>query len=255
MEVPAYVLAKIPLDIPQFMEETPASRELRTAYIQHLISSTLDSRMFQPFQFTLGRRNDKTDAYLQSLWTEIRRKSIRRETLWRQQTLKAAYTTPDARQSINEAAEAIIDEIVDEIRHFTDPRYIESVTRAVRKIVKLAAETWRQARVEKELVTATMDMDSSEEKGMILDQGWNEFQYNLTKPDPEQAQDQPRPERQVLLHTMPRIVREACHRDLLDEDDSEKGEPCVFLHGVVLYTDSPAIISRREELNKGSGRY
>lgn len=251
MEARPDILAKIPFNIPQFLDDTQASRELRVAYIQHLISSTLDCRMFRPFLFTLGRRYDKAEAFLQSLWLDIRRKSIRGETLWRQQTLRAAYTASNAKQSINVAAAVIVDEIVDDIRPFTKPSRLESVVIAVRKIVKLAAETWRLARVERELITATT-MSSSQDTAPT-DEVRSEFQYDHAEESDtptEGARGQAQPNRRALLHTLPRIVREARHEDLLSEDDKEKATACVYLPGVVLYTDSPSVIRRREELGK-----
>lgn len=112
IDPPKDILAKIPPELPSFFDNTTASRELRSAYIQHVVSKTLVFRIFQPFLFTLGRRFDKADTLFQMLSMDIRRKSVRREAFWRQQTLKAAYTTSDAKQSINVVAAVIVDEII-----------------------------------------------------------------------------------------------------------------------------------------------
>jgi hypothetical protein len=112
--------------------------------------------MFGPFLFSLGRRYDKADSLFLSMSNHIREKSTRKEAIWRQQTLLAAFTSSGAKQRINTAACTVIDEIVAEIRHFADPKEEEGIRIAVRRIVKLAAETWRFARLEKEMITATM---------------------------------------------------------------------------------------------------
>lgn len=150
----------------------PASRELRSAYIQHVISKTLNYRIFQPFLFTLGRRYDNADIFFQMLSMDIRRKSVRREAFWRQQTLKAAYTAPDAKHSINMTASVIVDEIVDHIKHFADPTQLDPLVMGVRKIVKLAAETWRHARIERGLIVASLPAPDAEGAS---NQDWEEY--------------------------------------------------------------------------------
>lgn len=239
IDPPKDILEKIPPEMPSFLDNTPASRELRSAYIQHVISKTLTYRIFQPFLFTLGRRYDKADTFFQVLSMDIRRKSVRREAFWRQQTLKAAYTTSDAKQSINVVAAVIVDEIVDHIKHFADPKRLDAIISGVRRIVKLAAETWRHARVERELVLATMPAPESE--GVANDE-WVEY----TGGRRVESSSQHDPARHVLLRLFPRIYREAAHEDFAD--DKEKMNPCVYSPGVVLFSDSPSVLARREEL-------
>ncbi|KAJ6184399.1 hypothetical protein N7519_005700 [Penicillium mononematosum] len=243
IDPPKDILSKIPSELPPFLDNTPASRELRCAYIQHIISKTLTFRVFQPFLFTLGRRYDKADTFFQMLSMDIRRKSVRREAFWRQQTLKAAYTTSDAKQSINVAAAVIVDEIIDHIKHFADPKHLDSLLIGVRKIVKLAAETWRHARVERELVLASFPAPDAES---VSNEGWLEYAANKdqkTTPSNE-------PTRHVVLRTFPRITREAAHEDFAS--DEEKATGCTYSQGVVLYSDSPVIMGRLQEFAKNS---
>ncbi|KAL1965982.1 hypothetical protein VTN77DRAFT_4922 [Rasamsonia byssochlamydoides] len=239
IDPPKDILEKIPPEIPSFLDNTPASRELRSAYVQHVISKTLTYRIFQPFLFTLGRRYDKADTFFQVLSLDIRRKSVRREAYWRQQTLKAAYTTSDAKQSINVVAAVIVDEIVDHIKHFADPKKLDALLAGVRRIVKLAAETWRHARVERELVLATMPAPESE--GVSNDE-WDEYTCGR-QVENHAATD---PARHVLLRLFPRIYREAAHEDFAD--DKEKINACIYSPGVVLFSNSPSVLARREEL-------
>lgn len=221
------------------MENTPASRELRSAYIQHFISKTLTYRIFQPFLFTLGRRYDKADTFFQMLSMDIRRKSVRREAFWRQQTLKAAYTTSDAKQSINVVAAVIVDEIVDHVKHFADPKKLDALLNGIRKIVKLAAETWRHARVERELVYAAMpapDTDATADDMLV-----QQFAGPAISPTGRRPSSG-----QILLHLFPYIYREAAHEDFAEDD--EKAKPCIYASGTALFVDSPWVVARRQEL-------
>lgn len=244
IDPPKDILSKIPSELPSFLDNSPASRDLRCAYIRHVISKTITYRVFQPFLFTLGRRYDKADTFFQMLSMDIRRKSVRREAFWRQQTLKAAYTTSDAKQSINVAAAVIVDEIIDHIRHFADPKHLDSLLIAVRKIVKLAAETWRHARVERELVLALFPAPDSED---VSNEQWME--YGVTKEtSPVQKSD---PTRHVVLRTFPCVVREAAHEDFAFAS-GERASPCTYSPGEVLFSDSPVIMARLQELAKKS---
>jgi hypothetical protein len=244
IDPPKDILSKIPSELPSFLDNTPPSRALRAAYVQHVVSKTLTYRVFQPFLFTLGRRYDKADTFFQMLSMDIRRKSVRREAFWRQQTLKAAYTTSDAKQSINVAAAVIVDEIIDHIRHFADPRQLDSLLTAVRKIVKLAAETWRHARVERELVLASFPAPDAE---AIDNEGWTEYAAAAKE---EESTPKPEPSRHVVLRTFPRVVREAAHEDFAS--GSDRATSCMYSSGEVLYSDSPVVMARLQELAKRS---
>lgn len=241
IDPPKDILSKIPPELPPFLDNTPSARELRSAYVQHVVSKTLTFRIFQPFLFTLGRRYDKADTFFQMLSMDIRRKSVRREAFWRQQTLKAAYTTSDAKQSINVVAAVIVDEIIDQIKHFADPKQLDSLLTGVRKIVKIAAETWRLARVERELVHATLPAPGAEDE---LNDSWQEFGAP-SDGDPESTGDSAR---HVVLRTFPQVVRDAAHEDFAD--DMQRASRCVYSYGSVLYSDSPAVIARLDELAK-----
>ncbi|KAL4888696.1 hypothetical protein BDV59DRAFT_136728 [Aspergillus ambiguus] len=244
IDPPKDILSKLPPELPSFLDNTPASRELRAAYVQHVVSKTLTYRIFHPFLFTLGRRYDKADTFFQMLSMDIRRKSVRREAFWRQQTLKAAYTTSDAKQSINVVAAVIVDEIVDHLKHFADPRRLDSLVVGVRKIVKLAAETWRHARVERELILASLPAPDAE---VSSNDDWEECG---PRKDAACVGSRDDPSRHVILRTFPRILREAAHEDFAE--DREKAAPCVYAPGGVLYSDSPVVMARLQELAKKS---
>lgn len=244
IDPPQEVLSKLPPTLPSFLDNTPASCELRSAYVQHVVSKTLTYRIFHPFLFTLGRRYDKADILFQMLSMDIRRKSVRREAFWRQQTLKAAYTTSDAKESINVVAAVIVDEISNHLKHFADPRKMDSLLTGIRKIVKLAAETWRHARVERELILASLpgaeDINAPTED-------WEEYGVPQENDSDDSKTDLAR---HVVLRPFPRIIREAAHEDFLG--DETKAKPCTYSQGAVLYSDSPIILARQQELAKKS---
>lgn len=240
---PKDILDKLPSELPSFLDNTRASRELRSAYVQHVLSKTLTYRIFQPFLFTLGRRYDKADTFFQMLSMDIRRKSVRRETFWRQQTLKAAYTTSDAKESINVAAAVIVDEIVGQLKPFVDPTHLDALLTAVRRIVKLAAETWRLARVERELILASLPSPNAD---AISNDAWDE--HGTPKEGCVGSKEDPT--RHVILRTFPRIVREAAHEDFAEDEGRESA--CTYAAGRVLFSDSPVVMARRQELAQRS---
>ena len=58
--------------------------------------------------------------------------------------------------------------------------------------------------------------------------------------------------RHVVLRVFPRITREEAHGDSLEvgdpDNEHERASPCVYLAGEVLYSDSPVVMARRQEL-------
>lgn len=181
----------------------------------------------------------------------IRDKSTRKEAIWRQQTLLAAFTSSGAKQRINTAAGTVVEEIVNAIKHFADPREEEGIKIAVKRIVKLAAETWRFARLEREMINATMPALSDEEHQFTGPEYWPS--YDAYKPEgtligsldgtSPPSDDKP----QLLLRLFPVIWREAKHENF--HNDGEKpDEGCVFHHGLALYDDAEPVVQRMEEL-------
>jgi hypothetical protein len=173
---------------------------------------------------------------------KLRYKSIRKECVWRQHTLHAAYSVSSAKQSINKVATVIIDEIVNQIKHFADPKHLEKIITAVRRIVKIAAETWRYARLERELITARLPAaeDNDESIG-----DW----FETDQPKFEGARSKEGEPRKVLLRFLPVICREPTHEELRDDSKvDDKG--CLYSHGVALFSNSPAVVARVEELHQ-----
>lgn len=236
---PESVVKTIPLVIPSFCANTESSIKLRAAYVEHLISRTISRRIFQPFLFTIGLRHGSPDLLFQHMSDHLRRKSTRREALWRQRTLHAAYTISSAKQSINKIAAFIVDEVVEAIKFFTNPARWEQVTVAVRRIVKTAAETWRYARLEVAMITASMTADDRPDYQRLS---------NPTGPlaDIAGAQDQ---QRQLLLTLFPIIEREAIHEDIR-EDSKQNDRGYIYFPGRMLYSDDPIISTRLKEIRQ-----
>ncbi len=236
------ILSKLPTDIPSFAANTVASRSLRVAWIQHTVSNTLCHRVFQPFLFSLGRRYDKADALFQTMSAELRNKSTRKEAVWRQHTLYAAYTASTAKKTTNAAAGAVVEEIVDLLRHLVDPRRLELVYAAVRRIVKTAAETWRYARLEREMITARMPAAGDEGEKV---EDWGRHDYGSEFEGLPKVE--PRGSCRALLRLLPIISREAVHESFRTEDEkNDRG--CLYSHGIALYSDCAPVLARLHEL-------
>ncbi|KAF2270656.1 hypothetical protein CC78DRAFT_138211 [Lojkania enalia] len=241
-------LAQIPSGLPSFLGDTLASRQLRAAYIAHTVSKMVTFRVFGPFLFSLGRRYDKADSLFSSMSHHIREKSTRREAIWRQQTLLAAFTSSGAKQRINTAAGTVVDEIVAAIKNFADPKEEEAIRIAVRRIVKLAAETWRFARLEREMIVATMPALQDEEHEFTGPNFWPAYRpedtpiASLVGTDTE-LNDNPK----LLLRLFPVVRREPKH-EIFSSESEKPDEGCIYHYGLALYDDAKPVVTRIEEL-------
>jgi hypothetical protein len=245
---PAEVLRNIPSNLPSFIDNTDASRAIRAAYVTHIISNTLCYRVFSPFLFSLGRRYDKADSLFQAMSNELRQKSHRREAMWRQQTLYAAYTASSAKKATNATAGAVVEEIVSQIKPFADPRRKELITIAVTRIVKRAAETWRYARLEREMISARMP--AAEDIADDEEVKWPAESYEgKDYPKGTSLADTERP--RVLLRLLPIITREPVH-EVFQTDANEPDTGAVYLSGLALYSDAAPVLGRIHEINSKS---
>lgn len=169
---------------------------------------------------------------------QLRKKSTRREALWRQRTLHAAYTISSAKQSINKIAAYIVDEVVDAIKYFTNHHRWEQVTVAVRRIIKTAAETWRYARLEVAMITASATADDRPD----FQRASNPIETIAN------GRNTPDQQRQLLLSLFPIIEREAIHEDIREEK-LPGGQGYIYFPGRMLYSDDPIIVKRLEEIH------
>ena len=221
------------------------ARQVRAAYIAHTVSKLITYRVFGPFLFSLGRRYDKADGLFLSMSNHIRDKSTRKEAIWRQQTLLAAFTSSGAKQRINTAAGTVVEEIVNAVKHFADPKEEEGIKIAVKRIVKLAAETWRFARLEREMITAVMPALQDEEHPFTGTGFWTPHDY-AHESDSRMASP-PDAQPRLLLRLFPVIYREAKHENF-HSNDEQNDEGCIYHHGMALYDHAESVVTRAEEL-------
>ena len=234
--LPSEVLEKIPANLPSMIMNTDSSRQLRVAYIEHIISSAIVHQIFDPFLFTLAMRRKSMDELLRE-WAEgLREKSRKRETIFRQQILHAAYTSPSAKQSINQVAAIVVDNIVEDIKHFAAEANWEHIRVGIRRVVKLAIETWRYTRLEKGAITASL---SHENGSASLRRG--ETGNNMVSAEPAAHQS-----REVLLLLFPLVQRRPVPEELRG-DTKEDMDGCVYTPGRKLYADDPVVLASLEE--------
>lgn len=216
-EIPSHVARGLPPNLPPFLVDTPASALVRIAYVQSLISNIIDRRIFQPFLFTYAELDNNFNE-----WGEcLRGKSTKREAIWRQRTLHAAFSCASSKPRINTFAASVVDEVITAIKPFAGRTRREQLKAAVRKVIKTAAETWRLARIELPRIMASpaSDMSGGGKDG------------------------------EALLTMFPRIERVALPKDLRpDVDDNDVG--CVYTPGQTLFSNSPAMLARRAELGE-----
>jgi hypothetical protein len=108
----------------------------------------LTKRIFEPFSFTLDCRCGGLNAFLQRVAVGIRSKSERREAAWRQITLRSVFTGAQAKKAIHLVGHKTVEEILGEIKWFTEEDEWSSLTFRVQFVVKAAAELWRFAKLE-----------------------------------------------------------------------------------------------------------
>lgn len=216
--MPSQIARSLPPNLPPFLVDTPASALVRIAYVQSLISDIINRRIFQPFLFTYAELDNHFNE-----WGEyLRGKSTKREAIWRQRTLHAAFSCASSKPKINTFAASVVDEVIVAIKPFADRSKREQLKAAVRKVIKTAAETWRLARIELPRIMASpaSDVGRGGEEG------------------------------EALLSMFPRIERVALPKDLRPDVDDNNDVGCVYTPGQTLFSNSPAMLARRAELGE-----
>jgi hypothetical protein len=207
------------------------------AYVAHLISSILLKRVFTPFLFGLGRGSEDTATLLKDVSDQLRAKNSRKEATWRQHTLLAAYTTTDAKLRMNKEAGSVVDDIVTTVLPLTSESLekTDDIRSAVKRIVKLAVETWRYAKLERERIEAVLPPVG---EASSADDG-KEFWFSFTGQEDAGAgaSHHGNGSRTLLLRVFPVIHREPVQEvfRLPENDCNDKG--CVYNKGWALYAD------------------
>ena len=232
--VPREVKEMIPPGMPPFFDNTKSATHIRAAYVKHHISSILTRYIFQPFLFVLEPRLAPADRLFREMSEELKRKSTKREALWRQRTLYAAFTASSAKQTINKVATRVVDEVMRTVKYLTlDTRWSPLIV-AIRRIVKQAAETWRYARLELGLISASMDG-----KDIVRASTKGAGVYVRNVAGVEELCEK------VLLPLFPVIKRDPMIGDLLGKPDL-KDEGYIFSPGQLLYSDDTDVVACRE---------
>ncbi|KAG0124714.1 hypothetical protein HOY82DRAFT_581765 [Tuber indicum] len=239
------VLAELPSGLPCMLVNTDASRLIRMAYVQHIISKYLCYRIFQPFLFYLGKRYDKADSFFQVMSKQLREKSTRKEATWRYYTLLVGYSGSNAKRTAGVAAANVIEEIAEHVKPFADQQRMDVITSGISRIVKFAVETWRHARIERETFTASMSLDRTNQNSWLGHFYENEKPY-ADNPALVAKLKSLRCRHEIILPLLPVFSREgtlpSLHRPgaLLDNG-------LVFSKGVALYMDCLPALQRSIE--------
>jgi hypothetical protein len=221
------------------LNDTESSKLLRQAYVQHIISKYLCYRIFQPFLFSLGKRYDKADTFFQAMSNQLREKSTRKEAVWRHYTLLAGYTTSNAKKNQQVAAAQVIEEIAAYVKPFADHKKMDIVTSGITRIVKYAVETWRYARMEREIITASMD-DGGED--VANPEYWTAHEWELGAPPKKEGNAH------VVMILLPVFMREGTLPSL-HRPTAQLDQGIVYSKGVALYSDCAPVLQRKQELD------
>ena len=242
---PDEVLGKIPTRLPSILLNMHCSKQLRVAYIEHLVSNAITQQIFEPFLFTLAVRRKSMDNLITEWSASLREKSAKRETIFRQHILHAAYTSSNSKQSINTAAGIVADRIFAAVKLFADSTNWHSINVGIRRIVKLAVETWRYARLEKGVITASLS--DQKRRGALEPEHAGEPSTS--------AKSLGQQSREVVLPLFPVIEKQPIPEELRGELKEDSRE-CVYTSGRMLYTDDPLLLPNRceQEQEQGQGQ-
>jgi hypothetical protein len=150
--------------------------------------------------------------------------------------LRSVFTGAQAKKAIHLVGHKTVEEILGEIKWFTEEDEWSSLTFRVQFVVKAAAELWRFAKLERALVTVSMPSAA----GLVPDE-WHEMDWRSG-----QAGD--KKERTLVLGVRPHVARDALHKEYLVPHERSETGPLTFLQGLALYNDSEVIVTRRREI-------
>ena len=143
--LPEELYELLPLDM-RGLHGLQDSVQGRALLLRCIVARTLTDRIFRPFLFTISRHQEQSDQIFKEISHSLSKRSLEQEALWRQQISHAAYTAPNAQQSVNKTAAGIVDDILESMDRLMHVEDRPKVVNAIRSIVKVAAETWRYAR-------------------------------------------------------------------------------------------------------------
>ncbi|KAK8229776.1 hypothetical protein HDK77DRAFT_82761 [Phyllosticta capitalensis] len=258
---PADLQSNLPSGLPNFLADSPSAAHLRVSYAMYSISKVLTKRIFEPFFFSPDGDSDESVKLLKEISTQLREKDPLREATWRQHTLSALFRGHDAKRRINAAASSVVDEICKTLEPLLANKIDEELVRAeVRRIVKLAAETWRFACIEREVISTTLpapgEACAEDENDLFWPaQHFDSPEYPVSSIGDLDDKDATKSSK-VLLRLFP-VVRREPKRKLPkanpEDADGKTDNGCVYSYGLALYEDSAPVMTRLKELGIAGG--
>ncbi|RPA78748.1 hypothetical protein BJ508DRAFT_328922 [Ascobolus immersus RN42] len=246
--VPRYALDYLPAGLTWELirSPNPSSQYLRQSFVQHTISRLLCQKIFNPFVFTLTKSSNRISTYLQTLSEDLRKKSTRREAVWRMYTMSAVFQTSSSKKAASIIATTVQEEIIDLLSPFLEARRLDSFKSSLGKIVKLAVETWRYARMEKEVFSARMEQLAGDGPDSWLEHPYSSL-GGLHPTVSSSSQYYQSGQGTIFLPLLPLISREGTVPSAANPD-AALDDGHVFTPGFCLYTTSAPLVLRKQEL-------
>lgn len=209
--------------IPGISDSADPSRDLQSLVVQNRIWTVLQRRIFEPFLFVSDYGALEQLGLGQSLtivsWM-MRRKSLRRETIWRSLTMQTIYASAYGRKAAAATALSVTKEIMRDIQTVMADDSHSALLCGVRLIAKAAIQIWRRVRLELDSVYSSMTMAPSTR--------------GETSPS------------DVVLWVRPHITREGLIGDMLSNMNDSSGKSlasCVYLQGTALRRNPPLVLA------------
>ncbi|KAJ9611811.1 hypothetical protein H2204_015174 [Knufia peltigerae] len=204
-------------------DSAASSRDLQSLVVQNRIWTVLQRRIFEPFLFTSDYGALEQLGIGKSLkmvsWL-MRRKSLRREAIWRSLTMQTLYASAYGRKAAAATALSVTKEIMRDIQAIMADDSHSALLCGVRLIAKAAIQIWRRVRLELDSVYSTMTMAPS--------------------PGEDASPSD------VVMWIRPHITKEGLMGDWLSKNMTQSsgalGSSCVFLQGTALRPSPPLVL-------------
>jgi hypothetical protein len=227
------------------------------SFIVHALCKIIVEMIFTPFLFGVDAGTDDKDSTFSNMSEQLKSRSTKKEAMWRQSTLLAHFSSPEAKQRINTAAVAVVQAMLAVVQPFLGPDETDDVRNKIRAIVKLATETWRYSRLERERIYAIFPPNgqTAEEDSKVAfwpAQSFDPAKYpvNAVKPLFEGKPDSNGEDRTLVLRLLPVIRREPIDEAFKASAAEKNDRGSVYSYGLALYDDAPPVIARLNELRQ-----
>lgn len=220
---------KIPFFIPSGNIE--ASKLLRLAGVEHIISESLCANIFRPVAM-----NDCSDSSIfETISERLHKENPWKEAMWRTSTINAL----DGHIKIDEKIRQMVTEILKLTGPLIQEESREAVKRELEELFKLAFEIWRPAQKNLSRIFATTQLagDSAQpwDSHPEQDDFYGASEDELAEIDPHGK----------VLCLFPRVYREGSFTIDKGVDPEDMG--CIYFPGSALYADAGAYIVGQKE--------